>query len=77
MEKRSQFSHKKLSPTSNKKNEPTNIALPVHPYLYYKEQLEFCILRSTRERYHVAYVLHACNEEDKTLETESETSVRT
>ncbi len=39
--------------------------------------LELCTLRRTWERNHVANVLHTCYEQDKTLETKSETCVRT
>ena len=39
--------------------------------------LEFSTLRSTRERNHVADVLHTCYEEYEALETEAEASVRT
>ena len=54
----------------------------LHYQIYSKEKyaqypffLELCRFRGSRERYHVTYVLHARNEEDKTLETESETAV--
>ena len=39
--------------------------------------LEFSTLGSTREGNDVADVLHACDEQDEALETETETSVRT
>ena len=39
--------------------------------------LELCRLRRTWERDDVTNVLHTGDEQDKTLETESETSVRT
>ena len=39
--------------------------------------LEFSTLRSTRERNHVADVLHTCYEEDEALEAEAEACVRT
>ena len=39
--------------------------------------LEFCIVWSTWERNHVADVLHTCYEEDETLESETEATVRT
>ena len=44
---------------------------------YVRCRLELCRLRCPWERNHVADVLHTCDEEDETLETESETTVRT
>ncbi len=44
---------------------------------HYFLQLEFSIARSTRERYHVTNIGHACNKQQQTLKTQSETRVRT
>ena len=40
-------------------------------------RLEFCTLRGAREGNDVADVLHACDEQDETLETKAETGMRT
>ena len=39
--------------------------------------LELSVIRSTWERYYIANVLHTCHEEDKALESETETCVWT
>ena len=52
-------------------------ATPLIKFMDVEIGLEFSALRSTRERNHVADVLHTCYEEDEALEAEAEACVRT